>query len=71
MCMAAVAAVAAAVAAVETALAFAVRYRARLVEISKLALVSIFQNLNQNTLGFMVYQNASKYFRFGIKILVI
>ena len=35
MCMAAVAAVAAAVAAAETALAFAVRRRVRLVEISK------------------------------------
>ena len=32
-----------------------------------LALVTIFPILNQNTLGLTVYQNSSKYFRFGIK----
>ena len=36
-----------------------------------LALATIFQNLNQNTLGLMVYQNSSKYFRFRIKRPVI
>ena len=33
----------------------------------RLALATIFQNTNQNTLGLLVYQNSSKYFRFAIK----
>ena len=32
-----------------------------------MALATIFQNTNQNTLGLLVYQNSSKYFRFAIK----
>ena len=45
--------------------------RARALRPGVLALASIFQNLNQNILGLMVYQISSKYFRFGIKRLVI
>ena len=36
----------------------------------ELALSTIFQNLNQNTLGLMVYQKSSKYFRVGVQNLV-